>query len=222
MNGAIGTVLPYAVGIAISPVPIIGAILLLLTRRARVAGPMYLLGWTLGILAIVVPAALVGSALPHDQQANGDGWLSKAMPLVIGIVFAYLAYLSWRSVPSKGAQTEQPKWMTAIESMSPGKALVIGFGLGFLNIKGALLDLDAGFSVAGQPAATQAVAITVFTVIGISTVAVPVIAYLIAGHRMDGMLEAVHTWLAKHGTAVVATLMTMLAAQSLGHGIALL
>jgi hypothetical protein len=36
---AIGQVLPLAVGVALSPVPIIAVVLMLVTERARVNGP---------------------------------------------------------------------------------------------------------------------------------------------------------------------------------------
>ena len=42
MGQAIGEVLPFAVGVAISPVPIIAVILVLFSARARVNGPAFL------------------------------------------------------------------------------------------------------------------------------------------------------------------------------------
>ena len=45
MGDAIGGFLPYAVGVAISPVPIAGVLLMLVSKRARTNGPMFLLGW---------------------------------------------------------------------------------------------------------------------------------------------------------------------------------
>ena len=42
--GAIGQILPLAVGVAVSPMPIAACVLLLATPRARVIGPAFLLG----------------------------------------------------------------------------------------------------------------------------------------------------------------------------------
>ena len=39
MGSAIGEVLPFAIGVAISPIPIIGVILMLFSERARQNGP---------------------------------------------------------------------------------------------------------------------------------------------------------------------------------------
>ena len=62
MLAVIGAILPLALGIAISPIPIIAAILMLLSPKARGTSVGFLLGWVLGIVVAVdgVHAAVVG------------------------------------------------------------------------------------------------------------------------------------------------------------------
>jgi hypothetical protein len=48
MTPGLAEVLPFAVGVAISPVPIIAVILMLFSSRATVNGPMFLIGWAVG------------------------------------------------------------------------------------------------------------------------------------------------------------------------------
>ena len=57
MGAAIGGALPLAVGVALSPVPIIAVVLMLTTGRARVNGPVFVAGWLAG-LAVVGAIAL--------------------------------------------------------------------------------------------------------------------------------------------------------------------
>ena len=52
MGKAISEVLPFAIGVAISPVPIIAVILVLFSTRARVNGPVFALGWIVGVAVI--------------------------------------------------------------------------------------------------------------------------------------------------------------------------
>jgi hypothetical protein len=59
LGQATGQVLVYAVGIAISPVSIIGVVLMLGTPRARSTGPAFLLGWVAGLAAAV--RAMIGA-----------------------------------------------------------------------------------------------------------------------------------------------------------------
>ena len=49
MGQAIGGSLPLAVGIALSPIPIIAVVLMLTSRRAKVNGPTFVLGWLIGL-----------------------------------------------------------------------------------------------------------------------------------------------------------------------------
>jgi hypothetical protein len=61
MGEAIGQSLPLAVGVALSPVPIIAVVLMLTTPRARTNGPAFVLGWLLGLGVVgAVVLALAG------------------------------------------------------------------------------------------------------------------------------------------------------------------
>jgi hypothetical protein len=46
---AIGQSLPLAIGVALSPIPIIAVVLMLTTPRARADGPAFVLGWLVGL-----------------------------------------------------------------------------------------------------------------------------------------------------------------------------
>ena len=49
MGQAIGGSLAFAVGIALSPIPIIAVVLMLTSDKARVNGPGFVLGWLVGL-----------------------------------------------------------------------------------------------------------------------------------------------------------------------------
>jgi hypothetical protein len=57
MGGAIGDILPLAIGVAISPVPIIAVILMLFSKKAKGNSLAFLVGWVLGlaIVGVIVP-----------------------------------------------------------------------------------------------------------------------------------------------------------------------
>jgi len=93
MGQVIGDLLPLAVGVAISPIPIIAVILMLLAPRAGGTTAGFLLGWVLGIaLACTVFLLLARQrmAAPLDAlkvwlTANNTAVMSVLM-LVIGFV----------------------------------------------------------------------------------------------------------------------------------------
>jgi hypothetical protein len=52
MGQAVGQVLSFGVGVALSPVPIIAVVLMLATPRGRVNGPAFLAGWVVGLTVV--------------------------------------------------------------------------------------------------------------------------------------------------------------------------
>ncbi len=54
LSQAIGAILPAAVAVALSPIPIVAVVLVLDSQRARVNGPAFALGWVLGLTVVSV------------------------------------------------------------------------------------------------------------------------------------------------------------------------
>ena len=75
MGRGISEVLTFAIGVAISPIPIIAVILMLFSQRARVNGPVFLLGWV-GALTIVSGVVYVisdqGNAATNSSSLRRD------------------------------------------------------------------------------------------------------------------------------------------------------
>src|SRR5215210_6014882 len=73
---AIGQSLPLAIGVALSPIPIIAVVLMLTTPRARADGPGFVLGWLVGLGAVgAVVLALAGPA-DAREEARPAPWVS--------------------------------------------------------------------------------------------------------------------------------------------------
>src|SRR2546421_12690533 len=71
MGSAIGQVLPTAVGVALSPLPIVAVVFLLVTENGHANGPAFLVGWLLGlaiICEIVLSIASDHGATDYDKQ----------------------------------------------------------------------------------------------------------------------------------------------------------
>ena len=110
MGEVIGDVLPSALGVAISPVPIIAVILMLLAPRARAASVAYLIGWVVGVTTVVVIVTLVVD--PVDSSEPDDpSTFSSVLKLVLGALFLLLALRSWPPRPRAGQEPEMPSWM---------------------------------------------------------------------------------------------------------------
>jgi hypothetical protein len=134
MGKAIGDILPLAIGVAISPVPIIAIVLMLGTPRARATGPAFALGWIVGLTLVGTIMLVIATGNAATESGNPETWVS-VLKLVLGALFLLLAIKQWRSRPAPGDEAVMPKWMRAIDSFSPGKALVAGVALSGLNPK---------------------------------------------------------------------------------------
>jgi len=107
MGQAIGQWLPTAIGIALSPLPIVAVVLMLVTPRGRTNGPAFILGWWIG-LAIV--GAIVLSVAGGDGAAsNGEPatWVN-ALKLVLGLLLLLVAAMQWRRRPHEGRRRPLP------------------------------------------------------------------------------------------------------------------
>ena len=111
--------------------------------------------------------------------------------------------------------------MSAIDTMTAGKGLGLGFLLSAVNPKNLLMAISAGVIIgsATLPVRSVALAVVVFTVIAGCSVSVPVIGYLVAANAMAKPLESLRTWLVHKNVAVMAVLLLAIGVTTLGKGI---
>ena len=75
MGEAIGELLPAAVGVAISPLPIVAVVLMLVAARGRSTGPAFLAGWLFGVAGAGAVVLLVASGADASDQGEPAGWV---------------------------------------------------------------------------------------------------------------------------------------------------
>ena len=220
MAQGISEVLTSAIGVAISPVPIIAVILMLFSSRAKVNGPMFLLGWVVALAVVSDVTYLIadaGNASTGTAAVNTVSWAQ----IVFGVLFLLLAGRSWRNRPEPGTEPQMPKWMAGIDGFAPGKALGFGLLLAGVNPKNLLLAAGAGSALALiGPSTTEAVvSLVVFVVVGSLTIAGPVVFYLVGGDRAKTQLDSVKGWLAVHNDAVMTALFQVFGVNLIAKGI---
>ena len=220
MGSVIGAVLPLAIGIAISPIPIIAAILMLLSPKAKGTSIGFLLGWVAGIVVAVTVFTLLSSVIP-DGEPDASKPINGTIQILLGAGLLFLALRQWRSRPKPGEEAALPKWMSAIDTMNAGKGFGLGFLLAAVNPKNLLMGAGAGVTIgsAGLTVGSIVVVIIVFTVIAAASVAIPVIAYLVASKQMTGPLESLRTWLVHNNASVMAVLLVVIGFVLIGKGI---
>ena len=120
MGQGISEILTFAVGVAISPVPIIAVILMLFSQRARINGPAFLIGWVLALGAV----SAVVYALSDASDASTSNTASDAISwgkVALGVLLFLLAVRTWRQRPGPSGQAPMPKWMSGIDTLTAAK-----------------------------------------------------------------------------------------------------
>jgi threonine/homoserine/homoserine lactone efflux protein len=220
MGEAIGQVLSFGVGVALSPIPIIGVVLMLGTRRARSNGPAFILGWTLGLAVAGTIVLLLSSGADASEEGEPADWVN-VLKLVLGLLLLLVALRQWRGRPRAGQEAEMPKWMRTIDAFKPGKAAGFGVLLSALNPKNLLLVVGAAAAIAqtGASAGGQAVALAVFVLIGTLGTGTPVALYFALGERSKRILDDLKGWMSQNNAAIMAVLCLIIGAKLIGDGI---
>lgn len=220
MGQAIGTILPMAVGVALSPVPIIAVVLMLTTPRARSNGPVFLLGWLAGLLVVGTIVLLVSGGVGAGEEGQPATWVS-VLKIVLGVLLLLVALRMWRGRPASGEQSELPKWMHAINSFTPPRAAGAGLLLSGVNPKNLVLTVAAAAAIAatGADTAEQFVALVVFALIGTIGPGLPVAVYFLMGDRAPKLLAEIKDWFGVHNTVIMVVLCVVIAAKLVGDGI---
>jgi threonine/homoserine/homoserine lactone efflux protein len=220
MAHGISEVLTYAIGVAISPVPIIAVILMLFTAKARVNGTMFALGWALALAIVSGVVYAVSNAADAATDSSASDTVSWGQ-ILFGVLFLLLAARNWRSRPKPGDAPQMPKWMAGIDAFTPAKAFGLAVLLAGVNPKNLLLSAGAGGALAqvGVSTTEAIVALIVFVLLGTSTIAGPVIYYLTSGQRAKDQLDSAKGWLVAHNAAVMTVLFLVFGVSLISKGI---
>jgi threonine/homoserine/homoserine lactone efflux protein len=217
LGEAIGGLLPSAIAVALSPIPIVGVVLVLGTPRARSSGAAFAAGWVFGLAALSAAVVfLLGSGVDSDTEA-GIEWLKVA----VGIVFLAMAAQKWKKRPRDGEIVEMPKWMDSIASITAPRAAALGAGLSGANPKNLALTLAASASIseAGLDRTDTALAILTFVALGSITVAGSVLFYLLSPERAAQPLATVGRFMSENSTVIMMVVLLLLGAKLLGDGL---
>ncbi|MFI5974862.1 GAP family protein [Streptomyces sp. NPDC051452] len=223
MGAVLGDVLGLAAGVAVSPLPIIAVILVLATPRGRLNGVLFTVGWIIGLSALGAIMLAIASPAGASAHKHPATWVG-ALKLTLGLLLVVFGARQWRKRPRDPSQATLPKWMGAIDRLTPVKVFGLGTGLAALNAKNAPLTIAAGAAIgsAGLPVGQQVAALAVFVVIGTLGLLTPLGVFLLGGARARTTLGNWKDWAAQHNVAVMAVLFFVLGLKLLGDGISVL
>lgn len=220
MAGSWGTVLtglvPLGLVISLSPLTVIPAVLVLQAPRPRPSSLAFLGGWLLSLAALTA-LAVAASGLLGGLDKAPPRW-SSWLRVVLGA--ALIAFGVFRWVRRHG-QAESPAWMRSFANITPARAGVTGAVLALVRPDVALICVPAGLGIgtSGLGVAGDWVAAAFFVAIAASSVAIPILAYVAAGSRLDDTLARLKDWMDRNNAALLAAVLLVIGAMVLYHGI---
>jgi len=219
MGSVIGEILSNAVGVAISPLPVIAVILMLFSAKATANSVSFLLGWIIGLSVAGGVVLAIGLEASEGEPSTTSGWVK----IVVGVLFLGLAWRNWTSRPTGNEQPEMPAWMATIDDFSAAKSFGLAFVLSAVNPKNLGLTIAAVVTITGSGLSSgqEIGTLAVFVAIASITVAIPVTANLILGDKAEGGLNTMKEWLVANNNVVMTVLFVVLGAKVLGAGIAI-
>jgi cell division protein FtsW (lipid II flippase) len=194
-----------ALGVALSPLPIAVLTLILGGSHPGQLGSSFTLGWIVGVAgSIVLLIAVVGAGDTSDETPL---WI--AIPeLVVGVSFLVLATHIWRGRRRREEARATPRWLDAIDRLTPARSAGLGLVLAAANPKNLGIALAAAIALAEanvSGGATLAAALG-FAGIGTLGVALPLAVSAAVPERSQSALLGLRAWLLEND-AVVLTLL---------------
>jgi threonine/homoserine/homoserine lactone efflux protein len=216
---AITDLFPVALGIALSPFPVVAAVLVVGTPRARSNGPAFAVGWLVGLTAVTSLVVLVFSGA--DDAESSSRTIVDVLRVLAGVALFAGAARKWRTRPRSGEIGPTPGWMTSIETMSTGRSLVLGLGLGGANPKNLAFALAAASTIVtfGTSTTDTVIAVAVFVVLASLSVIGPVMARLLLGDRVSAPLDAVKGFMLENNNVILMVVFVLIGAKVFGAGL---
>lgn len=215
-SSALTGLVSLALVIALSPLSIIPAVLVLQTPRPRPTSLVFLGGWLLALSALtavfVGASGLIGGL--HKSPPTWASWLR----IVVGTALIVSGIYRWLT---RRRHTEMPGWMRSLTTLTPARAGVTGAVLAVVRPEVLLLCAAAGLAIGSEGLGlTRAwMSAVIFVAVAASTVALPILAYAGAGGRLDDPLARLKDWMERHNAAMLAVVVILIGMLVLYKGI---
>ena len=193
---------------------------MLTSRRARMNGPAFVLGWLAGLAIVGTVALALAGAGGSSRSGSPAAWVSW-VKLALGLLLLVLAVRRFRGRPRGDEEPQLPKWMATIDKTTPLAAAGLAAVLSGANPKNLLLALAAAAAITGTgiSATQQVVAFAVFAVIATLGVGIPVGIYVVMGERSERLLAGLKDWMSANNAVIMAVLCLVIGAKLIGDGI---
>jgi arginine exporter protein ArgO len=221
MGEALLQSLPFAIGLILSPFPLIAMVMILSGPRRAVNAPVFALASVLGLLALGAIVLIVSAGYPADDAGDPAAWVSWSR-LVLGLALLVIGVGKLRARPWRGEPAEPPRWIRTIDTLTWARAAGLGVVVSVLNPKNLVLALAGAGAIAQVDLATgpELVALVVFVALGTLGITVPLGLSLALGERGVALLRGPKEWMERNNALIVVLLVLIFGVVLTWNGIA--
>lgn len=221
LNGALSQIVAFGIAAGLSPIPIVGVVLMLGTPRAKTNSLAFAGAWIASILIVG------GAALAISSGAGGAGATTTESGTVVwkvvaGILLVAIGLRYWRKRPREGEALEVPKWMAAVDRFKAARAAALAVALSVVNPKNLVLVLGSAAAISDAALSTsdELLALAIFTAIATIGVATPIAIYFAMGERSAPVLARIKDWMIAKNSIVMLVICGLLGAYLIAEGLA--
>ena len=219
MNGFSGLTLGgCALVIALSsPIPVVVTLVLLVHNdRPHWSSIGFLSGRVVTLSAIATVSLRVPRSLT-GPDGPAPAWITWAI-VAAGALLIALGGRQWRR---RGRTDRTPSWEDNVAKMGPKASAAAGIFTA-LNAKVLAVSAAVGTHIGALHSTILGAAglVVYYAVLANSTVAAPILAYLIARPRIDPLLKRLRNWMQAQHQAMTATLLVVFGCAMVLYGIA--
>lgn len=211
MGREIGELVALALGIALSPVPVVGVFFLTLAPQGLRASVGFAAGW-IGGLAVTVAVFGAVSTLFHALDSPAYDITIGAVPLVLGALLVLAGAVQlWRRVRSS-EPAPLPRWIGVVERLTPTRAVIVAASYSAFRPKSFALAIAAGVIIGSGPFGVvgSIVMAVIFAAVASLPIVAPVVARAAGGPGMRRVLEEMRDWLVAHMSSITAISMVLI------------
>jgi hypothetical protein len=215
-GSVLATLIPLALVVAVSPLSVIPAVLVLQAPRPRPTGLAFLGSWVVGLAALTTGFVASSDALSglHKSPPTWASWSR----VVLGVTLIAFGINRWLT---REGHTESPRWMRSFATLTPARAVITGLILVVIRLEVLIMCALAGLAIgsSGLGVAAEWTLAVVFVAVAASTVAIPVLAYAAAGHRLDDAMARLKDWMERNNAALLAAILVLIGLMVLYNGV---
>jgi len=221
MIEALKEAFPMAIGLALSPFPVIALLMILMTPRAKGNALGLILGWYSGIYAI---GCLI-YFIPGLESKQGEPTaISGVLRILVGLLLLIFAVRLWLQRPGANDQEGTPKIFKKMDTLDFWKSVALGSLFSAVNVK------NMAFSAAGAARLNMFLSddtefftsLAFFALMASTTLIFPLLIYILTGNKIEHSLLIWKKWLIKNNKVLLMLILTFISVILIKAGIGIL